>query len=56
VREHPTTVLDCRLELVALTESRFLSQPLDFAVHFPSRPSLEANVALFSFEGDLRFA
>jgi hypothetical protein len=37
MREHPAAVLDCDLELVALKETRFSSQPLDLAANWRVR-------------------
>jgi hypothetical protein len=47
--------LTATLELVALTESRFYPNAC-FCGESTLAAELEANVALFSFEGDLRFA
>jgi len=38
-REHPAAVLDRDLKRVAFQETRFSSQPVDFAENFPLRPS-----------------
>jgi hypothetical protein len=56
VREHPASVRDCDVELVALEETRISRQPLDLAIKFSLALWLEVNAALVRFEDDLRFA
>ena len=48
--------LSATFELVPSWKTRFSSQPLDLAAKFSLASEFKANVALFGFEDDLRFA